>query len=111
MIYQFVSLITREPDYNKSNFLEELKEKTGEIRSWIKLKASQLNGALTRGKSTVEDVFQANRNDTFKMGAAKRSKSLYNLKKSVFIYNPDLESCDPFQREDFPVQKSTKIPG
>ena len=74
IIYQFVNLIIREPDYDKTKFLPELKEKIKEIKNWINLKANQLNSVLTKGKSTLNDVFQANRNDTFSCGAAKRSK-------------------------------------
>jgi uncharacterized membrane protein YgaE (UPF0421/DUF939 family) len=75
IVYKFTELVIREESYSKSKFLEDLKEKIEEIKKWIKLKASQLNMALTRGKSPLSAVFQANRRDTFTMGLAKKSKS------------------------------------
>ena len=76
IVFKFTELVIREENYSKSKFLEDLKEKIEEIKKWIKLKASQLNMALTRGKTPLAAVFQANRRDTFKMGLAKKSKSL-----------------------------------
>jgi hypothetical protein len=73
IVYKFTELIIREVKYPKSKFLEDLKAKVKELTNWIQLKASQLNIALTNGKTPLEKVFQANRKDTFTMGAAKKS--------------------------------------
>jgi pentose-5-phosphate-3-epimerase len=76
ILFKFVELIIREPDYNRSKFLPDLKEKIEEIKKWIKLKGAQLHMTLTKGKGGLDKAFQANRKDTFVMGAAKKSKHL-----------------------------------
>ena len=89
ILFKFVELIVREPDYKRNTFLEDLREKIKEIKNWITLKSSQLNAALTRGKASLETVFQSNRKDTFTMGAAKKSIFRIFVIKSVGLRHPN----------------------
>lgn len=75
ILIKFVGLVVREPDYSRTTFLGDVRQKIEELKNWISLKGSQLHMALIRGKGGLEKAFQSNRKDTFSMGAAKKSRN------------------------------------
>lgn len=109
IVYKFTSLVIREADYDRGSFLGDLQAKIQEIKNWVKLKSSQLNLALTRGKANLEDVFQANRKDTFVMGAAKKSSILLN--GSVDLRGADERAGDVLEGRTLSFPQAAALPG
>lgn len=73
IVFKFLLLAAKNRDYNVHAFLPDLEQKTLELTSWIERKSALLNISLKKGDKPLEHVFFANRNDTFAMGAAKKS--------------------------------------
>lgn len=78
-IYKFFQVITNKGRINKSSFLETVIRKNKELRNWLKLKASELNSILRKGSLNLEEVFQANRRDSFSFGAARKGTSIFQI--------------------------------
>lgn len=75
IVFKFLLLVSKNRDYNLHDFLPDLSQKILELTSWIERKSALLNIALTKGNQPLEQVFYANRNDTFAMGAVRKSGS------------------------------------
>lgn len=73
IVYKFLVVVSNSEKVPKNQFVEELKKKVEQLKTWIKLKANELNIALGAGGVSIENAFQANRNDVFKIGGVRKS--------------------------------------
>lgn len=73
IVFSFFQLVVKTPDYDVHALIPDLKQKIKELKEWIERKAVSLSFSVKRGSETLDQAYQANRNDTFAIGAKRKS--------------------------------------
>jgi hypothetical protein len=77
IVHKFLCLVAKDPDYNVHNLLPDLEIKVTELKEWIERKCVALSFSLKKENQHIQEVFQANRNDTFNAGAKRKRKLFF----------------------------------